>query len=205
MQYIELREALKSFTVFSVEDIKRVDSSFFRARLNEWQKKRYIRKIIKGYYIFSELQVNENALFEIANRIYSPSYVSLEMGLYYYHLIPENVYSITSVSTRRTYDFQTSIGHFSYRTIKPGLFWGYNLVGYNNKIFKIASIEKVILDYFYIHTDIRKKSDFISLRIDRDSFLKQLKEEMIFKFLDKFAQKTLTQRVSSFLKFIRNA
>lgn len=89
MQYIELKEALKGFTVFSLMDIKKVDSSFFRARLNEWQDKGYIKKVIKGYYIFSDIELSENVLFDIANRIYSPSYVSFEMALSYYHLIPE--------------------------------------------------------------------------------------------------------------------
>lgn len=205
MRYIELREGLKRFILFSVNDIRSIDSTFFLTRLNEWQRKGYIKKIIKGYYIFSDLEINENVLFEIANRIYSPSYISFEMSLYYYHLIPESVYSITSASTRRTYDFKTPIGYFSYRTIKPTLFWGYNLVNYNNRYFKMASMEKAIIDYFYINPNISKKADFVSLRIDRDSFLKQLNAEILFEFLEKFAQKTLTQRVNSFLKFINNA
>lgn len=205
MQYIELKDALKGFTVFSVSDIKNIDGNFFHARLNEWQKKGYIKKIIKGYYIFGDIEVSEDVLFEIANRIYSPSYVSLEMGLSYYNLLPESVYGIISVSTRRTYNFETPIGNFSYRTIKPSLFWGYNLVNYNNKFFKIAAMEKAILDYFYIHTYIREKSDFVSLRIDKDSFLSRLNEEILFSFLDRFAQKSLNQRINSFLKFIRNA
>ena len=78
MQYLKLKESLKDFTVFSLADIRRVDSSFHRRRLNEWQEKRYIKKLIKGYYIFSDLELNENVLFEIANRIYAPSYVSLD-------------------------------------------------------------------------------------------------------------------------------
>jgi len=72
MQYIELKEALKDFTIFSLNDIKKIDSRFFRSRLNEWQDKGYIKKIIKGYYIFSDLKLNEDVLFEIANRIYNP-------------------------------------------------------------------------------------------------------------------------------------
>ncbi|MBU1781930.1 hypothetical protein KKD87_00975, partial [bacterium] len=150
MQYIELKKALKDFTIFSLNDIKGVESKFFRVRLNEWQDKGYIKKVIKGYYTFSDLELNETALFEMANRIYSPSYISMEMALSYYHLIPESVYGITSASTRRTYKFKTPIAEFSYRTINPQLFFGYDMVKYNNKYFKIAGIEKAILDYFYI-------------------------------------------------------
>jgi len=202
MQYIELKSALKDFTVFSLTDIQRIEGDFHRRRLNEWQDKGYIKKIIKGYYIFSDLKLNENVLFEIANRIYAPSYISFEMALFYYHLIPESVYGITSASTRRTYNFKTPIAEFNYRTIKPRLFFGYNLVRHNNKYFKIASMEKAILDYFYLNPNIKREPDFASLRINRDLFFKQIDKERLNKFLNKFAKKTLTKRINSFMKFL---
>lgn len=205
MQYVKLKEALKEFTVFSLRDIRALDVGFHRRRLNEWQDKGYIRKVIRGYYIFSDIQLSENVLFEIANRIYSPSYVSLEMALSYYHLIPESVYCITSTSTRKTHKFQTSTGHFSYRAVKPELFFGYNLVSYSRGCFKVASIEKAILDYFYLNPNIRNESDLISLRINKDIFLEQIDEDRLDEFLDRFAKKALTERIDSFLKFIKNA
>ncbi len=205
MRYIELKALLKDFTVFSIEDIKKIDKNFHRRRLNEWQDKGYIKKIIKGYYIFSDLELSENILFEIANRIYNPSYISLEMALSYYHLIPESVYSITSVSTRKTYKFKTLIAEFRYQTIKPALFFGYNIVNYGNKNFKIADVEKVLLDYFYLNPNIKGKNDFASLRINNEMFLSQINEEKLYTFLEKYAQKTLKKRIVDFLRFIKNA
>ncbi|MEW6066955.1 MAG: hypothetical protein AB1610_01465 [Nitrospirota bacterium] len=205
MKYIDLKNALKNFTVFSLRDIKGIDSGFFRARLNEWQNKGYIRKIVKGYYIFSDLELSENVLFEIANKIYSPSYISFETALFYYNLIPESVYSITSTSTRRTYDLKSQIAEFSYRTIKPDLFFGYNIVGYDNKHFKIACVEKAVLDYFYVRPDIKTEDDFAAMRINSDLFLKQINEDNLQEFLERFAKKTLAKRVKLLLKFIRNA
>ncbi len=202
MQYLKLKESLKDFTVFSLADIRRVDSSFHRRRLNEWQEKRYIKKLIKGYYIFSDLELNENVLFEIANRIYAPSYVSLEIALSYYHLIPESVYGITSISTRRTYQFKTPVAEFSYRTIKPKLFFGYELVKYDNKVFKMAMVEKAILDYFYLNPLINTENDFGSLRFDRDMFFEQVSEERLHQFLELFARKTLAKRIRAFWKFL---
>lgn len=205
MRVIELKGALKDFTVFSLADIKAIDGSFHRRRLNEWQDKKYIRKIIKGYYIFSDIQLNENVLFEIANRIYSPSYISLEMALSHYRLIPESTYAVTSVSTRRTYRFTTPIAEFIYKTIKPQLFFGYQIVKYDNKYFKMAGIEKAVLDYFYINPDIKGKNDFASLRINQNELFKQLNEEKLLNFLEKFSQKTLTNRVRAFLRYMKNA
>jgi predicted transcriptional regulator of viral defense system len=205
MQYIELKEALKDFTVFSINDIKNIDRGFFRTRLSEWQDKGYIKKIIKGHYIFSDLEINENVFFEIANRIYSPSYISFETALSYYHLIPESVYGITSASTRRTYNFKTSIAEFTYKTIKDKFFFGYNLIKYDNKCFKIASIEKSVLDYFYINSEIKNKEDFAGLRINKDIFSKQVNEDKLYNFLDKFGQKALAKRIKTFMEFMKNA
>ena len=205
MNYIKLKNSLKDYTIFSLNDIKMIDSSFYRRRLNEWQDKGYIKKIIRGYYIFSDLEINEYVLFEIANKIYNPSYISSEMALSYYHFIPESVYGITSVSTRRTYSFKTPIAEFIYKTVKPQLFFGYNLIKYNNKYIKIASLEKAILDYFYLHSDIKGENDFASLRLNKEIFLKEFNEEKLNKFLERFAQKSLTKRIESFGEFMKNA
>jgi len=205
MQYLTLRESFKDFTVFSLHDIRKIDAGFHRRRLNEWQDKGYIKKIIRGYYIFSDLEVDENALFEISNRIYSPSYISFETALSYHHLIPESVYGISAASTRRTYTFKTPIAGFSYRTIKPNLFFGYDLASHGNKHMKIATMEKAILDYFYLNPGIKRAPDFASLRINRDLFLEKAQEETLYEFTDRFAKKTLTKRIQSFLRFLKNA
>ncbi len=202
MKFLEFRDALKTFTLFSVNEIKKVDPNFHRRRLNEWQEKGYIKKIIRGYYIFSDFALNENGLFEIANRIHSPSYVSLEMALSYYRLIPESVYAITSASTRKPYTYTTLIGEFRYRKIKPSLYFGYDLVNYDNKRFKIASIEKTILDYFYLNPHI---ADFSTLRINSESFWEQLDENKLYTYLEKFSQKRLTKTINLFMEVMKNA
>ena len=89
MQYLDLKTQLKDFLVFSIKDIEKVDLSFHKQRLSEWQKKSYVKKIRQGFYIFADLEINEKTLFTIANRIYEPSYISLEMALSIYGLIPK--------------------------------------------------------------------------------------------------------------------
>lgn len=205
MNYIEFKEKLKNFTVFSLSDIKKLDSAFHRRRLNEWQNKGYIKKVIKGYYVFSDLELEEKTIFEIANRIYAPSYISLEMALSYYNLIPEAVYGVTSISTRKTYTFETPLAKFIYRTIKPQLFFGYELIEYKGKSFKIANPEKTILDYFYLHPELKNNGDFAEIRMNKDIFLKLIDEKRLKIFLKKFPQKKLTKKLQSFLEFMKHA
>jgi len=205
MKFLELKSELRDFTIFSLNEIKNIEPDFHRRRLNEWQDKDYIIKVVRGYYIFSDLKLNEEILFKIANRIYLPSYVSLESALSYYHLIPESIYGITSISTRKTYHFVTSIGEFIYRSLKPSLFFGYDLIKFQEKYLKMASIEKVLLDYFYLHSDIETGQDFDSLRINKEMFFNQISHPKLMKFLEKFNQKKLTGRMNRFWSYMKNA
>lgn len=202
MQYLEVKDNLKGFIVISANDILKVDQNFHKQRLSEWQKKGYLKKVAKGHYIFSDLEINESVLFIIANKIFEPSYISLEMALSYYGLIPESVYSITSVTSRKTYKFASSIGHFSYRRIKPELMFGYNLVKYQNHNFKMAEIEKAILDYFHINSKLKTEEEFEELRINKDAFQEKVDMKKFSEYLVQFNSKALEKRVNLFIKYI---
>lgn len=205
MQYLELKRQLKDFLIFSLDDIKKVDPAFYRRRLNEWQDKGYIKKVIKEYYIFSDLEINESVLFVIANRIFDPSYISLEMALSFYGLIPESVYEITSVSSRKTYTFNSQLAKFNYRKIKPELMFGYQLVKYQSHSFKMAEIEKAILDFFYVNSKLKTNDEFEELRINRDTFQERVNVEKLTSYLAQFKNKALEKRVNKFIKFIKHA
>ena len=205
MQYIKLKEELKKYTVFSLKDIKKIDQKFGRARLNEWQKKEYIKKVVKNFYIFSDIIFNEQTLFEIANRIYWSSYISMETALSYYNLIPESVYNITSVSTRRTYTFDTGMGQFIYRKIKPSIFFGYKLLEYGDKRIKIASLEKTILDYLYLNSNINSVAAMESIRFNKEEFLNNVDRSKFDDYLLLFNNKQLSKRVKVFWGYINNA
>lgn len=203
MQFLELKTHLKDFLVFSARDIEKVDPEFHSQRLSEWQKKKYLKKITKEFYIFSDINIDESVLFLIANKIYSPSYVSLEIAFSYYNLIPESVYGITSVSSEKTNRFKTDLGEFIYRHIKPELLFGYKLVEYRNHNFKIAEIEKALLDYLYLNSHLKTDSDFHELRFKADEFKKRADNEKLVRYLEAFKNQSLARRVKKFLKFIK--
>lgn len=197
MNFIQFKTTMREFPVFSVADIRAAFPNFDRRRLSEWQKKGYIQKIIKGYYIFPEVDLNEKTLWSIANKIYKPSYVSLETAMAHYGLIPESVYAITSISTRRTYSFETPVGLFSYKTMKPMRFFGYTLL---NGI-KMATMEKAILDYLYIHPGIGEVPDFSSLRIHREEMRRRIDQKRFTAYLERFGQNRLSVRAGKLLKW----
>lgn len=82
-----------------------------------------------------------------ANHIYGPSYVSQQWALRWYGLIPERVYTMTSVTTKRTRIFENSLGRFTYEQVMPEYFAiGIDSVEENGATFLIACREKALCD-----------------------------------------------------------
>ena len=205
MQFFELKAHLKDFVVFSIQDIEKADPSFHKQRLSEWQKKGYIKKIRQGFYIFSDTEINEQILFLIANAINQPSYISLEMAFSLYGLIPEAVYAITSVTSQKTNNFKTSLGNFTYTHIKPALLFGYELREFNAHRYMVAEIEKAVLDYLYVHHDIKARKDFEGLRFNATEFKARADMNRFKRYELAFDNKALSTRVNEFLNYIKHA
>jgi len=202
MQFLELKTTLKDFPVFSIKDIEKADSSFHSQRLSEWQKKGYVKKIRQGFYIFSDVEITEPTLFAIANRIYEPSYVSLEMALSVYGFIPEAVYGITSVTSRKIGAWQTPVGHFMYRHMSPKFLFGYVLREYNGHTYQIAEAEKAILDYLYFHPDVADEESFKGVRFNVVECKERINRETFAKYLAAFNNRALAKRAEKFLAYI---
>ena len=205
MKYIDFNKYFGPFTIFSYNEIKKIFPKFYRTNLDEWQKKWYINKIIKWRYYFKDQNINEHCLFMIANKIYQPSYVSMEMGLRYYNLIPEWVYTVTSISTKKTQKFSTNIWNFAYRKIRNDLMFGYKIEKINKLLyFKIAEIEKLILDFFYYKSHLNSENDFYELRIDCYELKNQRDEKKLIKYLKIFNNKKLTKTINNFISYVNN-
>lgn len=204
MKFLELKKNLQDQLLFTSGDAKKIDDDFDYRRLSEWQKKGYIKKITKGNYIFTDKDLTEEDLFSIANKIYYPSYISLQSALRYYNLIPEGVFSITSVSTKKTNRFETSVGSFDYRKIKPSLFFDYKIMGKGSSKLKIATPEKAIVDYFYLNTNYNSKKEISELRISKSTFSEKVNITKIENLLDKINSDSLNKRVAFLINYLKN-
>lgn len=120
-------------------------------------------RLKNGFYLISELIENQPIPYEqIANQMYGPSYVSLEWALSFYGMIPEGVYSITSVSLIRSKNFKTPVGEFSYQQLSLPKFsigqsLGKNMIGN----FLIASPEKALADLVYFKCKHMKAEELL--------------------------------------------
>jgi len=205
MMYKDFYAQLKVFVVFTLVDIRKIDPNFRRPQLNEWQKKGYIKKLRRGYYMFADVALNENILRLIANRLYAPSYVSFESALSYYGLIPEGVYSIVSASSRKTAKFITPVAEFSYRNIKPSIFFGYQIEQSGGQGLRIAEIEKAVLDYIYLNPRIIEEADFYEWRFNGAEFLGRANLTKFREYATMFKNKSFIERTEKFLSLVQSA
>lgn len=201
MKYIEFEKALKPYRVFSLKDIQKRFPAFDKRRLYEWQEKGYITKLKRGYYYFSEEEKSEAFLYFAANRIYKPSYISLESALNYYSLIPEGVFVVTSITTKNTMKYETPLGQYEYKHIKPALFFGYRLLKWNDFTVKIAEPEKLILDFFYLKK-YNSQEAITELRFNEDMIRRQIDLDKLNRYQTIFNSKNLNKRINKFLTTI---
>lgn len=124
------------------------------------EKKGILIRLKRGLYVVSP-EVSGKMLSQglIANHLYGPSYVSLHWALRWYGLIPERVYTITSVTTRHTRTFENSLGCFTYRGVSDDYF----PIGITSKeeesiSYMIATPEKALCDMLMVEKYIPEQS-----------------------------------------------
>lgn len=120
-----------------------------RVKLNDLLKKKVLIRVKKGIYVFGENVASSPYSFEVlANMVYGPSYVSLEWACQFYRLIPEKVTTVTSVTPKRSREFQTPLGLFTYDHLAYDAYSvGFNLVKFTARQQALmASKEKALTD-----------------------------------------------------------
>lgn len=167
----------KKLSIFSANDIRALFGVSVVAAaglLHRYKKRGFILQIKRGLYTFPDALPPD---VYVANKLYSPSYVSLEFALSYYGVIPETVYEITSVTTKATRRFETLGKIFSFRKIKKSAYTGYTVQKQNGTTFYIANTEKAFVDANYLRLMNKQKpiSRFNKEKINPEKALRYAK------------------------------
>ncbi len=134
--------------------------------------------------------------FELAQKIYAPSYVSLESALSHHGWIPEAVYTTTSVSLKRSASFKTPLGNFSYAKIPKFNFAGVERVTSGRTVHLIAHPTKALADYIVTHKmGLEPKELREFLRIEPESW-----EQISYQLLMEIAESYRSTRLRVFLR-----
>jgi predicted transcriptional regulator of viral defense system len=125
------------------------------------EKQGDIIRLKKGLYVVSEKISRKKISRElIANHLYGVSYLSLETALSHYGLIPEKVFAIRSITTKRAKQFENAFGRFEYISVSTDYF----SIGIRQQIvdneyaYLIATPEKALCDLILTTPNLRLQS-----------------------------------------------
>ncbi len=135
-----------------------IDSSILKSLLSSYAKptnkiealvkEGILIRLKRGLYVLSPKTAGCLLSTElIANHIYGPSYVSMESALRYYGLIPESVYTMRSITLKRSREFRNGVGLFEYIQCNDAYYpIGIRQEQSGEAVFLIASPEKALCD-----------------------------------------------------------
>ena len=168
-----------------------------QVQMSRWVRGGKLIKLAREKYVFSPLyQKKEFPEVYVANHLVYPSYVSLEYALSFFALIPEAVFSVTSVTPLRPCAYQTLSGNFVYRHLKKEMFWGYESESERAREAMIACPEKALLDTFYFWAGEISKARVIEMRFQN---LDQLNIDKLLHMTQKTESQKLLKIVTRFL------
>jgi predicted transcriptional regulator of viral defense system len=151
-------------TVFTTRDFKDLWEETSRNTITiakRMVEKGLILKLVKGYYALN----TEYNIYELANLIISPSYISFNSALFYWNVCFQISDTINSVAPFN-YEKKIEARFYKYYAMKKRLF--FNLEGIITKDnISIASPERAIMDSFYFgflfNIDNQEKVNLTSL------------------------------------------
>lgn len=148
-------------------------------------RKGWLVRIKRGVFVISDISGRgsiELSQLAIAQIIDNNSYISFEGALQYYGLFDQYLRVVTSVGKKRTYTKKFSDWTFKYISSKKGLFSNFKEYNIDGRLVKVASKEKVILDFL----TYRRKLHDIDLVIEK---LKNHKNDFDIKKLIQISEK----------------
>jgi len=204
MNFIEFRNRFISLACFTTDQVYSSYPGFDRNNLGRWVNKGYLVRLRQGYFTFPEFRQQKDFALYFANRIYKPSYISLQTALSFYGIIPEAVIQITSVTTLKTANFRNSFGEYSYRTIKNELMFGYELKEMEgDRRIMFATPEKALIDLLYLFPFYNSDRELAELRLDESYMEEDLNMNRLHEYVNRINSKALFRRIK-ILKAVHN-
>ncbi len=156
MKQLNNLKKLSEASFFNKETLQRVigvsDNSLY-SNIKRWLKRGEIIQLKRGLYVSKEYVQkvkDKNSYVEfIANNLNKPSYLTGEYVLQKYNILTESVFSITSVTLKKTNLYQNDLGLFLYSSIRENLFCGYKIKAEEGYEIKEATKAKALFDYLY--------------------------------------------------------
>ena len=204
MTYLEFSNAFADRPCFTEREVRLVFPGFDDRQLHYWQRKGYVERLRKPWYRIAKRPWNRMERWTIANRVYAPSYISLESALWYHGFIPEGVFHTTSVTTLHTRKFDIGKTRYFYRNVKPSYFFGYDIVEHEGAAVRMADVEKTLLDELYLNPQHAKADDFEALRLDASGIRDRMRPDVFADYILLANNKALANRAKHFNRWLHD-
>ncbi len=165
MNYLAFQNSSRLvWTVQAVSETLNISVPSARVLCSRYAKKGIFVRVRKNLYLlFTRLKnLSSEELFQVANIVQTPSYVSFMTALSYYgittQVLPE---TCECANPMRTVSYSIPGYTFSYLKLAPSLYFGFERVGN----FFIATREKALLDCLYLDSLGRYDLDRSSLTL----------------------------------------
>lgn len=158
-------------------------------KISELVNQGFLIQLRKGLYLISNLVSSKSPeSFLIANHLYGPSYISVDSALFHWGMIPERVFEITSMTTKKSKKIVANNKCYSY-TYLPIAYYPLGIQSLaltENQIVLIASPEKCLTDKVVTTSGINLRSKkqamgylVEDLRIEKDRLRELNLREMV--------------------------
>lgn len=207
MNQIKNLNSLNSASYFNKNTLQQVvsisDNALY-SNIKRWIKQNIIIQLKRGIYVTNDyyIRLPEKQAYQefIANKLKSPSYLSLEYVLQKYSLLTEGVYAFTSITLKKTNTYKNKLGLFTYSNISQDLFTGYKIVNKEGFQIKEASKAKALFDFLYLRLlSVKNINQQLvdSFRFNLDEFSQ--KDQKEFKSYVKLSKTKKLEKVSLWL------
>ncbi|OGF54364.1 MAG: hypothetical protein A2452_02175 [Candidatus Firestonebacteria bacterium RIFOXYC2_FULL_39_67] len=191
MRYDEVYKKIleSNYYVFSFEDISSFwpeeKRSSIKQALSRWKADGRIGGLRRGLYELKYPASQNLPDMYLANRMYAPSYVSMETALSHYSLIPDVAMAVVSITPRQTKQYKNEHGLFKYHTVRPKAFNGYVIEKQSGYDVFIAEPEKALADYVYFKSFGGRVFNFKESRLD-EKRVRKLNQSKLKGYFDVF-------------------
>ena len=178
-------DALPYFTLEAVKGLlgeEPAAGGTIRTALYRWMKAGIVIRLKKGVYMtrrFFEQHRAEASFAPMVSAILIPrSYISLEYCLQRNAILTEVTYPVTAITLKQTRVIENSLGTFTYRNIKAGLYTGFTLSETHGIPFAQATAAKALFDFLYLRPFQQANFNLAEeLRLNLDDFPEKDREE----------------------------
>ena len=198
----------ETLPLFSAADLAPAGEkkSYLNIILSRFVKRGTMMRLRKDLYVVKDYLdgADRKGIFSdyveyIANKLYSPSYLSLDYVLNEHNMLTELPRNITSVGLRKTDRFSNELGNFIYHKIREELFIGFTIT--KKGIFSIlkATKAKALFDFLYFRKRLLVDKETVEeLRLNLEEFTKK-----DFKELEGFVKIEGSQRMKEIISWLK--